>query len=69
MGLFKVTMTKIFIFSENIIEGNIDDVNFWAEKEAIAHGIKLQNIIIEKAQIPNTRAGRESVKIIREELI
>jgi hypothetical protein len=69
MGLFRVTMTKTFIFSEDIVEGYLSDVNRWANKEALAYGVDLKDIIVEKTNMPNTRAGRESIKIIREEHI
>ena len=65
MGLFKVTMTKTMLVSEDIVEGDLPDVNRWANKEALAYGVDLKDIQVEKTKMPNTRAGRESVKIIK----
>ena len=65
MGLFKVTMTKTFMFSEDIVEGDLPDINRWAKKEALAYGVDLKDIQVEKTKMPITRAGRESVKIIK----
>ena len=65
MGLFKVTMTKTILFSENIVEGDLPDINRWANKEALAYGVDLKDIQVKKTNMPNTRAGRVSVKIIK----
>ena len=65
MGLFRVTMTKTFMFSEDIVEGDLSDINRWAKKEALAYGVKLKDVEVEKTNMPNTRAGRVSVKIIK----
>ena len=65
MGLFKVTMTKVFLFSVETVEGDLSDINRWAKKEALAYGVDLKDIQVEKTKMPITRAGRESVKIIK----